>query len=103
MEFSAEKVLKNRFFQEIPRYYPRKITFCEKNVRKISPRFLASVGLNYICSISTYTYCYLKNLTETGGKIGQMAKNGYIFLALCANKAYVSLFTLENFRTFYTF
>jgi hypothetical protein len=43
IEFSAEKVLKNRFFQEIPRNFPRKIIFrgklfsAEKNVRKIGP------------------------------------------------------------------
>jgi hypothetical protein len=38
MEFSAEKVLNNNFFQKIPRNFPQKITFRGKNVRKIGPK-----------------------------------------------------------------
>jgi hypothetical protein len=32
LEFSAEKVLKHHFFQEIQRNFPRKITFCGKKM-----------------------------------------------------------------------
>jgi hypothetical protein len=33
----VEKVLKNVFFQQIPRNFPWKVTFRRKNVQKIGP------------------------------------------------------------------